>query len=96
MLQANFEIKIIAIAAEGLTEEYLGKTYDLNMLEDLKQKNKQFGLHVAGEGGEFESFVTNAPLFKKKLVIKEASPVMDTKNSGYLDIKEVEIHTKDF
>ena len=36
----------------------------------MKLLKLKYGINPAGEGGEFESFVLNMPLFKKKLVVK--------------------------
>jgi len=32
-------------------------------------KNEQFGLNVCGEGGEYETFTLDCPLFKKRIVM---------------------------
>ena len=37
------------------------------------------GLHVAGEGGEYESFVVNCPLYKKEFEIKQQEKVMENR-----------------
>ena len=91
MIDANFEIKIVAIAAEGLTKDFLGKTIDKPLLEKLKQLHKKIGLHIAAEGGEYETFVTNCPLFKKKIEILEAETNMENENTGQFVIKKVKL-----
>ena len=91
MIDANFEIKIVAIAAEGLTKDFLGKTIDKPLLEKLKQLHKKIGLHIAAEGGEYETFVTNCPLFKKKIEILEAETNMENENTGKFVIKKVKL-----
>ena len=89
MLDLNCDIRIVAIAAYGLDESYLGKQITKELIEDFKEKQKKYGFHPAGEGGEFESFVVNAPLFKKKIVIEEANPVMENEETGYLNITKI-------
>ncbi len=89
MIDANFDIRLIAVAADGLDESYLGRKYDQALLEDFKKKHQKYGLHIAGEGGEFESFVLDCPLFKERLEITKATKVMDSKHSGYLKIEEI-------
>ena len=59
----TMEIYVIAVAAEGLGKEFLGKP--LRKLVDAKVKN----IHPFLEGGEGETFVTNAPFFKKRIEI---------------------------
>lgn len=94
MLDANFDIRIIAIAADGLNKDYLGKQINKELIEDFKKKYDKYGLHIAGEGGEFESFVVDSPLFKQKLVIKDAEPIMEAEHTGFLNITEVALQQK--
>ena len=94
MLDARFDIRIIAIAAYGLNKSYLGRKIDQDLINDFKKKNNEYGLHVAGEGGEFESFVVDCPLFKKRIEIIDSEPVMENENAGFLNIKEVKLLSK--
>jgi len=61
MLDAGFEIQIVQVAAYGLDESWLGRTLDRAALSDLQALNEEYGVHVLGEGGEFETLVTNGP-----------------------------------
>ncbi|MFW5963607.1 MAG: diphthine--ammonia ligase [Natronomonas sp.] len=61
MLDAGFEIKIVRVAAYGLDESWLGRTLDADALADLEALNDEYGVHVLGEGGEFETLVTDGP-----------------------------------
>jgi diphthine-ammonia ligase len=61
MLDADFEIRIVQVAAAGLDESWLGRTLDDNALTELQELNDRYGVHVLGEGGEFETIVTNGP-----------------------------------
>jgi ABC transporter with metal-binding/Fe-S-binding domain ATP-binding protein len=61
MLDAGFEITIIRVAARGLDESWLGRTLDADALADLERLNDEHGVHVLGEGGEFETLVTDGP-----------------------------------
>lgn len=61
MLDAGFEITIIQVAAAGLDESWLGRTLDRKALSDLQKLNDEYGVHVLGEGGEFETLVTDGP-----------------------------------
>lgn len=94
MLDANFDIRIIAIAAFGLNESYLGKQINKELIDDFKLKKEKYGLHIAGEGGEFESLVVDSPLFKKRIEIQEAEPIMENEETGYLNIKKVNLTLK--
>ncbi|SFS03351.1 metal-binding-domain/4Fe-4S-binding-domain containing ABC transporter, ATP-binding protein [Halomicrobium zhouii] len=61
MLDAGFEIKIIQVAAHGLDESWLGRTLDADALDELETLNDDYGVHILGEGGEFETLVTDGP-----------------------------------
>ena len=61
MLDAGFEILLIQIAAAGLDESWLGRRLDADALAELVELNEQYGVHPLGEGGEFETLVTDGP-----------------------------------
>ena len=61
MLDAGFEIRIIQVAARGLDESWLGRRLDADALAELVALNEAHGVHVLGEGGEFETLVTDGP-----------------------------------
>jgi len=61
MLDAGFEIRIIQVAAYGLDESWLGRTIDEDALAELERLNEEYGVHILGEGGEFETLVTDGP-----------------------------------
>ncbi len=42
---------------------------------------KKYKIHPAGEGGEFETFVLNCPLFKKSLKVKSFKDFKEGENS---------------
>jgi len=90
LIEKKFEVLISAVAAQGLDESWLGRKLDEKALDELVELNKKFDLNVAGEGGEYESFVLNAPFFKKRL--KVVSAVKHWKgNAGFLEIKKIEL-----
>jgi len=61
MLDAGFEILIVQAAAAGLDESWLGRRLDADALDDLLDLNERYGVHPLGEGGEFETLVTDGP-----------------------------------
>jgi len=50
----------------GMDEAWLGRHFDKKMLADLKELKPQVQGDLAGEGGEYETLVLNAPFFRKK------------------------------
>ena len=70
MLEAGFEITVVQVAARGLDESWLGRTLDADALDDLRALNEQYGVHLLGEGGEFETFVTDGPHMSRPVVLE--------------------------
>ncbi|MFI5412549.1 MAG: diphthine--ammonia ligase [Candidatus Micrarchaeales archaeon] len=71
-LAATFEVIVTQVSAEGFDDKILGKRLDNSMIERLVALNKKYKINMSFEGGEAESFVLNAPMFKKKIVIQKA------------------------
>jgi len=69
LVRKKYNIIISAIAAYPLNESWLGRKLDSKMISELKALT---GVNPAGEGGEFESLVLNAPMFKRKIKIIES------------------------
>ncbi len=63
----GFEVMLSSVAAQGLDKSWLGKTLNEKSLHDLFALERKHGLSSIGEGGEFESFVLNAPLFHQRI-----------------------------
>lgn len=71
LLSKKFGVHLAAVAAQGLTPDWLGQKMNAKKVKDLFLLSKKFGVHPAGEGGEFETVVLNAPLFSYPLVVKK-------------------------
>jgi len=56
-------------------------------------QNKKYGVHIAGEGGEYETFVIDAPIFKKKLIIEKSKKIIENLN-GVLLIDSIVFENK--
>ncbi len=70
MLDAGFEIMVIAVAADGLDESWLGRTVDRVAIEDLRDLQAAYGVHPLGEGREFETLVTDGPHMQRPLEVR--------------------------
>ncbi|MCL4411567.1 diphthine--ammonia ligase [Candidatus Marsarchaeota archaeon] len=71
-LAQNYEAIITHVAAEGLDASFLGARIDTAMAERLAQLNRRYGISLIFEGGEAESFVLDAPMFSKRIVVRKA------------------------
>ncbi len=90
ILKSGFEIIVTAVACEGLGKEWLGRRINREALLGLKNLSEKHGFNLAGEGGEFETFVLSGPIFKKKLKILKAEKVWEEDTGSYL-IKNLEL-----
>lgn len=89
LIEQGYDIRLTKIAAMGLDKSWLGRELSLKDVERLGELRDELGLNPAGEGGEFESIVLNAPLFKKRIEISFKIS-MENKESGELvDIKVI-------
>ncbi|MGB3907994.1 MAG: diphthine--ammonia ligase [Methanomethylovorans sp.] len=71
LLALGFRFIFSSVAAYGLSSKWVGRIITENDIEHLVKLNEKIGLNVAGEGGEFESFVVDAPMYKKRIEVRE-------------------------
>lgn len=91
LLEENFDIRLFGIFSYPFTKELLGKKIDSELITRLRELRTQFGISVSGEGGEFESFVVDSPLFEKKIELGKVTTQMDGENSGVLLVEENQV-----
>ncbi len=70
LIEWGFEIVITAIDAYGLSPDLLGRVLTLEDVERIVALSRRYGFNPAFEGGEAETLVVYAPLFKKRLVVR--------------------------
>jgi ABC transporter with metal-binding/Fe-S-binding domain ATP-binding protein len=93
LVAKGFKVIISGIFAYPLDKSWLGKEVDNELIERLSLLGEEFGLSVAGEGGEIETTVLDAPLFKKKIEIL-GSTIEAKGNSGVFIIKKSRLAPK--
>ncbi|MGI0100409.1 MAG: diphthine--ammonia ligase [Candidatus Micrarchaeaceae archaeon] len=71
-LSGNYEAIITQVAAEGFDSSFLGARIDDNMIKKLSGINEKYRINMLFEGGEAESFVLDAPFFKKKIKVEKS------------------------
>lgn len=82
LIKNKFKVIITGIAADGLTKEFLGKEIDENMLNKLIKINEKNNINIHGEGGEYETFVLDCPMFKEEVKIKDYKIKMENECTG--------------
>lgn len=95
MVSCGVEAVIVKVAGAGLVpSKHCGKTLE-QMLPTLRAMHSKFDLHVCGEGGEFESFTLDCPLFEKRIVIVEQELIEEPGDVGYLVLQKLELVDKE-
>ncbi len=94
LIKDGFEFIFTGVAAEGLDQSWLNVLIGEKELEKLKKLNRESGLNVGGEGGEFESLVIDCPLFSKKLIITQFEVKAEKKNTARLSIRKARLERK--
>ncbi|MEM4637734.1 MAG: diphthine--ammonia ligase [Candidatus Woesearchaeota archaeon] len=89
LIDNKFEIMIVGVFGEGL-DKLLGKKINSETIEEIRAIYSKLKINPAGEGGEYESFILNAPYFKKPLKIKKSSIKTDKEGGKILIIEEIE------
>ncbi|WP_255197082.1 diphthine--ammonia ligase [Halorarius litoreus] len=89
MLDAGFEIKILQVAAYGLDESWLGRTLDAEAIAELEALHDDYGVHILGEGGEFETFVVDGPHMARRIEL-EYDTVWDG-DRGHVEITDARL-----
>ncbi len=84
MLSAGFEITVVRVAAYGLDESWLGRTLDADALGELTALNEEYGVHVLGEGGEFETLVTDGPHMDRPIELDYETEFDGTRGSLHI------------
>jgi len=94
MVNGGFEIMITQVASDGMAK-WLGVSITKENIIELEADSVKFGFHVGGEGGYYDSFVVDSPVFKKRIIIEEAEKIMEDQYSGHVLIKKAKLVPKE-
>jgi asparagine synthase (glutamine-hydrolysing) len=89
LLFLGFEVYFSSVSAEGLGRDWLGSRLDEQRVQSLLRVKERYGINASGEGGEYETFVCDSPLFRRRIRVIEAEASW-VHNSGTWDIKRLE------
>jgi diphthine-ammonia ligase len=93
LLELGFEVTISGVFAYPLDMAWLGKTIDNSIIKRLCDAADKYSISVTGEGGEIETTVLDAPLFKRRIEVTD-SEVMWNYTSGLYVIKKARLVQK--
>ena len=94
LIRLKFKVIIVGVYAFGLDQTWLGQEINSERLEKLVELHEKYQISLVGEGGEYESLVLDAPIYKKRLEIIKAETIYEN-NSGVLVVKEAKLVEKD-
>lgn len=90
----GLDIRIVQVAAERLGPELLGRRLDGDLLRELRSLGEHGpAVHPAGEGGEYESLVVDAPFFRQRIAI-DASRIVERGMAARLEIERAHLEAK--
>nr|XP_009858382.1 diphthine--ammonia ligase isoform X1 [Ciona intestinalis]XP_026690168.1 diphthine--ammonia ligase isoform X2 [Ciona intestinalis] len=90
MIQNKVTSILIKTAGMGLEPKHLGLSLH-EMKSQLFKLNSKYGSHICGEGGEYESFTLDCPLFKKKIVL-DKSEVITVSDDAMAPVTYLKLH----
>ncbi len=88
LVDNGFKVLIVSITAYGIPLHYLGTVITRDIAEDLIFRARKYGFNPAFEGGEAETFVVEAPLFRRALCV-EGGHVIVSNFEGYFKPRRV-------
>lgn len=93
VVDAGLEVLFVHVAANGLGQDWLGRRLDARSISDLERLAKTKGINPAGEGGEYETFVLDAPQFRQRIQIEESEGFWK-RDTGTLEIRKARLEFK--
>ncbi len=93
LIEKNFEVIISGVFAYPLDEKWLGKQISPEIIAKLVQLQTEYGISPSGEGGEIETTVLDAPMFRQKIQITNATAKWQG-TSGIYTIKQARLAPK--
>ena len=72
LIGTGFEVVITGVFSAPFDETWPGRLISPEVIDTLKAYSVTHRIMLTGEGGEYETFVLDAPFFSKRIVIDEA------------------------
>ena len=70
LVREGFRVLVVSVSAYGLPEGLAGRVLDEELVEEIIRRARRYGFNPAFEGGEAETLVLDAPLFRSRLEVK--------------------------
>jgi diphthine-ammonia ligase len=93
VVEGGYVVLVTGVAAPPLDETWLGRTIDAGTVAELEGLWRTHGINPAGEGGELETTVLDAPMFNKRIQVVSVR-VDFGRDSGTLRIEQAGLVVK--
>ncbi|KAJ8656522.1 diphthine-ammonia ligase [Lichtheimia ornata] len=98
MADSGVQAILVKVAAMGLKASHLGRTIG-EMYPLLCELNDKYQCHICGEGGEYETFTLDCPLFKKRIIVNDTQTIVHSDDAfapvAYLKFKHCSLLDKE-
>ncbi|XP_037086605.1 diphthine--ammonia ligase-like [Pollicipes pollicipes] len=99
MISCQVHAVLVKVAALGLLpDKHLGQSLQ-EIRPHMELMAERYGLNVCGEGGEYETFTLDCPLFKKRIIVDDQKTVVHSDDAfapvAYLNFTRTRLEDKD-
>lgn len=94
LVREGFKILVLSVSAYGVPEDLVGKVLDSSDVEKVIRLARVYGFNPAFEGGEAETFVVDAPLFRYRVDVRGVRRKLAPYHIVY-EIREARLVPKD-
>ncbi|MDD1728964.1 MAG: diphthine--ammonia ligase [Methanospirillum sp.] len=84
LIENRFEVIIAGVFSAPFDDTWLGRTIDHHFVDQLISIRDRYGISLTGEGGEYESFVCDAPFFTRRIAITDSCRAYKNHNGSFL------------
>ena len=70
LVREGFKVLVVSVQAYGLPGWLAGRVLDEQLVEEVIERARRYGFNPAFEGGEAETLVLDAPLFRERLEVR--------------------------
>ena len=94
LVEKGFKAVFVGVFALGLDVSWLGRELDEGAIRDLLALKERYGISLVGEGGEYETLVLDAPLYKARIELVDYEVSWDG-YTGVLRVKSARLVPKE-
>jgi diphthine-ammonia ligase len=94
LVKNGFEAYVVSTQAGLLGKKWVGRRIDKRFISDIKAMSRKSGIDICGEAGEYHTFVTDGPIFKKRIKLLRTGKVL-IRGYWFLDIRDYKLVEKD-